>query len=334
MKTLYLLTGAAGYLGSAVLDELLKHGRDVRVLVLPGDRFAADIPEGVETLFGDVTDREGLRRFFRFPADAQAVVIHVAGIVTIYPGFNRKVQDVNVEGTRNVVDLCVETGVKKLVYVSSVHAIPELPRGDEMREVTDFSPDRVEGFYARTKAMASAIVTDAVRRRGLDASIVFPSGLCGPGDRCVGSVTQMLIDCVRGKLPAGVDGGYDFADVRDVAAGILAAADRGGRGENYILGNRYVSVREILRTVHELSGSKLVRRMLPVPVLLPLLPFFRLYYKIRKRPPVITRYSLSTLRSNSRFSSAKARLDLGYTTRPFRMTVSDTLEWLRRERKL
>jgi len=331
--TLYLLTGAAGFLGGNILKKLLADGQSVRALVLPGDKYASRIPEGVEVVTGDVTDPADLERFFDVPAGTERVVIHAAGIVTIYPGFSQKVWDVNVGGTRAVLEMCEKTG-SKLVYVSSVHAIPPAPKGKEMDENAEFNPDLIRGFYGKTKAAATRLVLQAARERGVKACVVFPSGLCGPGDTERGHVTQMLVDCAGGRLPAGIEGGYDFADVRDVAEGVIAAAKRGEPGEGYILGNRVVSVREIFRAVHELTGAKLVKMMFPIPVAEAVTPFFEAYYKIKKRPPLFTKYSLYTLRSNSNFSHEKARRVLGYAVRPFSETLADSLAWLRAEGRI
>lgn len=331
MSEKYLITGAAGNLGLSITAQLAARGEQIRAFVLNGDKAASHLPEGVEKIYGDVRNPKDLERFFDIPDIGSATVIHAAGIVTIYPGFSQKVWDVNVGGTENIVRMCVEKKVKKLVYVSSVHAIPPKKKGEVITEISDFDPDKVKGFYAKTKAAASKLVEEAVKQSGLDASIVFPSGLCGPGDFARGHITQLLIDCVTGKLPAGVRGGYDFSDVRDVASGVIAAAEKGGAGENYILGNRYVSVKEILTYVHEISGAKLIKHMFPLSFAKFAAPFFELHYKLKKRPPLFTRYSLYTLESNSDFSSLKAKEKLGYKTRPFYETVSDTLSWLKKE---
>ncbi len=334
MERLYLLTGAAGYLGSNVARELVSCGANVRGLVLPGDKAAQKLPEAMERFEGDVLDRAFLRRFFEAPAGTELCVIHCAGIVSIGWNFNKRVHAVNVEGTRNVVAQCVESKVKKLVYVSSVHALRELPHGQVITEGTEFDPDKIKGFYGKTKAEASALVMRAVREEGLDASIVFPGGLCGPNDLAGGSVTQLLIDACRGRLPVGVKGGYDFVDVRDVAAGVVSCCTRGRKGEGYILANRYVSVRELLRCIHEQGGAREVRRMLPTWVACLALPFFGLSTAITKRKPLFTRYSLYTLKSNSAFSHEKAARELGFRTRPLRETVADALAWLRSVGKL
>lgn len=334
MKEKYLVTGAAGNLGSSVVRELISQGKDVRALILPGDAAALRLPAEVEKFEGNILNPADLERFFAVPEGTEVYVIHCAGIVSTVWDYDPLVFKVNVLGTENVVKQCVRSKVKKLVYTSSVHAIPEQPKGAVMTEITEFAPEKIVGFYGKTKALAAQIVMDAVKEHDLNASVVFPSGLCGPDDYAFGYVTQLLMDSARNKLPAGVKGGYDFADVRDVAAGVVAASNKGAKGETYILGNRYVSVREILHYVHELTHARLVKCMISISAARMFLPGFSLYYKLRKRRPLFTRYSLYTLISNSNFSSEKAKKELGYTVRPFKETIHDALKWLQAEGKL
>ena len=282
MSIQYLLTGAAGNLGQNVARELMKKNALVRALVLKGDQTAAHLPAGVEICEGDVLDTESLTRFFAVPEGTEAIVIHMAAIVTTYAEFNQKVYDININGTRNIVELCIRSNVKKLVYISSSSAIPELPKGVAITEVGHFDPELVEGFYAKTKAEATQIVLDAASNRALDASIVFPTALCGPEDYAKGHLTQLLIDSAKGRLPAGVSGGFDAVDVRDLARGVVLCAQKGRRGEGYILGNRFISVKEIFREVHEQTGVKEIKIMLPVWLLKAAAPFCELHYKIKK----------------------------------------------------
>ena len=334
MGSIYLVTGAAGNVGSSVVRELMERNERIRALVLPNDTLAGRLPDGIERIEGDVLNKGDLQRFFAVEQGTDVYVIHTAGIVTTYWEFVPKIHEVNVQGTCNIVEQCMKAGVKKLVYISSVHAIPELPKGQTISEINVFDPDRIVGFYGKTKAEASRIVMEAVQEHGLDASLIFPSGICGPNDYARGHVTQLLIDASRGKLPMGVHGGYDFVDVRDVARGIVDCCRYGKKGEGYILCNRYVPVEEILSLLHEKSGARLVKAMAPTWLLRLLMPFFGWYYKAKKRQPIFTRYSLYTLQSNAQFSNEKARRDLSYTARPFEQTVTDAIEWLRSEKMI
>lgn len=334
MKVIYLVTGATGYLGHNIIHRLVTEGKRVRALVLPGDQGVRRLPANVRICEGNVLHSEDLERFFTVPEDTPIIVIHAVSIVSTSWHYDRRIFAVNVQGTRNVVEQCIRARVKKLVYISSVHALPELPAGQPITECSQFNPRLITGFYGKTKAMASQIVMDAARSGKLRATLVFPSGLCGPFDYATGYVTQLLLDCAKNRLPAGIEGGYDFIDVRDVAEGVVLACEKGADGEGYILANRYVSATKMIRSVQEYTGARPVKYILPVWAAQAFLPFFHIYYKLRRKRPLFTRYSLYTLTSNSRFSSEKARRELGFTTRPFTETIVDTLNWLREEGKI
>ena len=174
----------------------------------------------------------------------------------------------------------------------------------------------------------------AARARGLDVRVVHPSGICGPYDYGHGHLTQLVQDFCTGRLAAGVDGGYDFVDVRDVAAGILACCERGRPGECYILSGRYCTVRDVLAMLHRITGRRRVRVMLPLWLARAAAPLSEQYYRLLRQPPLYTAYSLYTLSSGARFSHAKAARELGYTTRPFGTTLADTVAWLRRQGRI
>lgn len=333
MGTTYLITGAAGHLGHNLTRQLVQAHKKVRALVLPGDRLAAFLPKAAERVEGDVCDPASLRHFFSLPQGEEAVVLHCAGIVTIAARYDQRVYHVNVCGTKNVLAECSAHAVKKLVYVSTVHAIPELPKGQTMTEIYDFSPDRVTGLYAKTKAEATAAVLRAAGQ-GLNASVVHPSGLSGPFDYGRGHLTQLLTDYCRGRLTAGVKGGYDFADVRDVAAGILSCCDRGVPGECYILSNRYVPLPELFDLFHSATGRRPIHTYLPMWFALGTAALSELYYKLLRQPPLYTAYSLRTLTGNALFSHEKADRALGYTTRPLAETIRDTVNWLRAQGRI
>ncbi|NLI20873.1 MAG: NAD-dependent epimerase/dehydratase family protein [Clostridiales bacterium] len=327
MRTEYLVTGAAGHLGLTVVNALLARGDVVRALVLPQDQNAPQLPDNVRVFVGDVRDPATLEPCFLTDVDTKLTVIHCAGIVTIATKSQPIVREVNVEGTRNIVDLCVRHAVGKLVHVSSVHALPTLPMGEEIQEICHFDPTLVVGHYAQTKAEATEYVLTAARERGLDASVVHPSGICGPNDFSHGHLTQLVRDWHDGRLTAGIRGGYDFVDVRDVTAGILACCEHGRPGECYLLTNRYVSVQEIFETLHELAGRKRIRTYLPIWFIRIVAPLAELYYRILRQKPLFTAYSVHTLCSNAAFSHEKATRELGYEPRPFRETLADTLHW-------
>lgn len=330
MEKLYLVTGAAGHLGGVITKKLLDQGKEVRALVLPKEKH---LPDRACIYYGDITDRKTIRACFSNLGGRQLVVIQCAGIVSITSKYNKEVYDVNVLGTKNIVDLCVEYGVSKLVYVSSVHAIPEKPRGEVIEEISEFNPDRVIGLYAKTKAEANAYVLEAADL-GLNASVVHPSGITGPYDRGRGHLTTLVIDYYKGRLTSGIRGGYDFVDVRDVAMGTISACEKGRGGECYIFSNRYFEVGEILDLLYEITGKRKIRSYLPFWFVRLTAPIAELYYRILKQPPLFTSYSLYTLKSNALFSHGKANEELGYKTRDMKETLEDTVAWLKEQARI
>ena len=180
MKKLYLVTGAAGHLGSALCAELHARGEQMRALVLRGEDTAFLRRAGAEIFFGDVTAPEALRALFDTPADVQAIVLHCAGIVDIAGKGNPAVEAVNVRGTANVMTYCLEKKVHRVVYVCSVHAMPDIRKGRVKHEIDRYDPAPLEGAYAKSKAAAAQLVLDMVRTRDLPAVIALPSGIIGP----------------------------------------------------------------------------------------------------------------------------------------------------------
>lgn len=327
----YLITGAAGHLGNALIIQLQKEGKALRGLFQKGER---NLPEGnYEIFYGDVCDKGSLKPFFSGLEGDRVFLIHCAGIVSIASRFLQKVYDVNVIGTKNIVDLCLEHRVHRLIYVSSVHAIPEKPQGEIITETDIFHPYEVVGLYAKTKSEATAYVL-AASKRGLEVNVVHPSGICGPYDNGRGHLTTLVLDYCKGRLTAGMDGGYDFVDVRDVADGILSCCGKGQPGSCYILSNRYFTVREILEMLHEVTGRRSIRTYLPRWFVKLTAPLAETYYRILRQPPLFTAYSIYTLSTNSVFSHQKATDELGYTTRAMGQTLKDTVEWLQGKHRL
>ena len=200
MEKTYLVTGACGHLGGTLVRLLERTGAQVRGLRLPSEQ-ARDRAH-VTYYPGDVRDRDSLRPLFRGLAGREVVVFHTAAIVDISGEVTPQMHDVNVNGTKNILALCREYGVKRLVYVSSVHAIPEKDGCAVLREVDRFSPQQVTGGYAKTKAEATQAVLDAAAQ-GLDSVVVHPSGILGPFDGAGNHLVQLVKEYAGGKLPAG-----------------------------------------------------------------------------------------------------------------------------------
>lgn len=328
----YLVTGAAGHLGNTILTQLLCGGKNVRGLILNGEKPV--IPAGrdeksggtLSYIEGDIRNKQSLEPLFQGLEGAETVVIHTAGMIDIADRVSKIMYEVNVGGTENIVALCMAHQVSRLVHVSSVHAIPEKDGLEVLEEVDSFSPNQVEGGYAKTKAEATQLVLDAVKL-GLNAVVVHPSGILGPNESSGNHLVQMVKSYVQGRLPACVRGGYDFVDVRDVAQGCISAAEKGRTGQCYILSNRHYDVKEVLQMVRRCNVGR------PIPVLpmwmakaaAPLLGFWA---NRKKQKPLYTKYSLYTLTTNDRFSHDKATMELDYRPRDLLVTIRDTVRWL------
>ena len=319
MKKLFIVTGANGHLGGTIVRMLNGRPVQVRGLVF-GDKKKQDTGS-IHYYSGDVREPETLRPLFEGCEDMETIVIHTAGIIDISNHVSPELYDVNVNGTKNILALCREYLVKRLVYVSSVHAIPEQKRGNVTGEIRDFSPDAVVGGYAKTKAEATREVLRAAQE-GLDAVVVHPSGILGPYDRSGNHLVQMVAEYLHGTLPACVKGGYDFVDVRDVAEGCLLAAEKGRKGECYILSDRYCEIREVLEIAGDVSGKKKLP-VLPLWMAKMAAPFIQLHARRKKRRPLYTAYSLHVLGTGERFSHKKATEELGYHPRDLKVTIRD-----------
>ena len=325
----YLVTGATGFLGRVIVEKLIEQDMQVRVLALQEDLATAALPHGVEVVYGDVCDAESLLPFF-WGVGADTCVIHCAGVVSVASNPGKVLYDVNVRGTENILHLCAMYDVGKLVYVSSVHAIPARPKGVVITERAIFSPDAVRGDYAKSKTMATEQVF-AAARRGLNASVVFPSGIIGPGSSQNSSIMRMLLSFLAGKLPFAVKGGYDFVDVRDVADGILGCAAHGLPGHGYILSGHFATIRDILTIAKATIKQTRMTMYLPIGFARHVAPLYERYCLRRKKPLFFTPYAVEVLDSNGAFSHQEATKAFGYTPRPICDTLKDTVSWLQRK---
>lgn len=329
MKSIFLVTGGLGHLGSTIVKALLRRGGEVRALILPTDKGRRE--DGVEYFIGDVRRKESMIPFFEHDEDQDLYLIHTAGLISIQDKGTKDIYAVNVGGAKNIIDMAKKYGVKKMVYVSSVHALAERKDRAVLREEKKYDPQKVYGEYAKSKAMASNMVLKAAEE-GLCATVVLPSGIIGPGDSGRNHIVQLCVMFLSGRLPMGVDGGYDMVDVRDVADGILRAMEKGKSGESYILSGSSVTIRELISYMAKASGKK-EKPCVPIFIARLAAPLFLLDAKRRRKRPLFTKYSLMTLESNTRFSHDKAATELGYYPRDISESVRDMVDYLEREKR-
>ena len=326
MFTNYLVTGATGFLGLTVVRMLAARGERVTALVLKGDASAARLPAGVRVSCGNVADRDSLADFFS-SCDEQTCVIHCAGMISIRTTPGKRLRAINVTGTANIVALCQAHRAGKLIYVSSVHAIPEKPRGCPITEDCKLAPELVDGDYAKSKATATNLVLDAAAQ-GLNASVVFPSGIIGPGDVQGGSFTSMAESFLAGRLPFAVRGGYDFVDVRDVAQGLLACCEKGLPGKGYILSGHYATIGRMLQMVGAAAQRRYRPLCLPLSLAELAAPCYERHSLRAGKQLFFTPYSVSVLGSNGQFSHSAATECFAYEPRPMEQTLQDMPAWL------
>ena len=333
MERMYLVTGAAGYLGSNVCRQLLERGEKVRAFVLNGDKSVKYVPKEVEICFGDLCSKDDVDRFLTVPEGVESIVIHCASIISLNPEYNPTVMKVNAGGTQNVIDACLaHKECQKMVYISSTGAIPEQPKGTPITEVDRFEPadpSRVVGCYSQSKAKASQEVLDAVHEKGLNAVIVHPSGIMGPNDMAVSQTTSTLIKIIQGKMPVGLQGSFNLCDVRDLAAGCIAAADKGRIGECYILGNDEVTLKQMCEMLHEETGCPKIKFYLPLWLAGRVAASQEKKARKTGKKPLMTTFNVYNLKRNNTFDSSKAKRELGYSTRPYQETIHDEVVWMK-----
>lgn len=332
---IYLVTGAAGFLGSNVCAQLLEKGEKVRALVLPNDKSVKYIPKDVEICLGDLCDVESLEKFFTVPEGMTSAIIHCASMVTVDPVYSEKLMAVNVTGTRNVITRCLaHPECEKMVYVSSTGAIPELPMGQKIKEVKKFEPNdptKVVGAYSQSKAKASQMVMDSVEVMGLKACIVHPSGILGPNDHAIGETTGTLLKIIKGEMPIGMQGSFNLCDVRDLAAGCIAAVDKGRIGEAYILANETVTLKDMCDMLHEECNCQKIKFYLPLDWADKIAHTLEKKAEKSGEKPMMTTFSVYNLARNNEFDYSKAKEELGYTTRSYKETIHDEVQWMKEE---
>ncbi len=315
------ITGANGFLGNNLVRLLVSRGETVRCFVRStGDlRPLKDLP--VEVVTGDVRDRKSLVQAFT----GTDTVFHLAAVIAISPGRENLMTEVNVAGTRNVVEACMETGVKRLCHVSSSHALRELTGGQLLDERQPFDTEQ-RMVYGKTKALGSIEVLEACKG-GLDAVIACPTGMLGPNDFRPSETGTSIITNAKGSLGAYVPGGYSFLDVRDVADGLTRLANLGQSGEYYLLSGERITIKAMLRLIHEIIGVR--SRLIGIPGWLAdgLARVLTGWSKSTGTTSLLTRDVVDTLRANPTFSSAKAAAELGFQPRPLRESLEDAIRW-------
>jgi dihydroflavonol-4-reductase len=316
------VTGASGHIGVNLCRALTAQGHSVRVLIHHDDRVL--LQAGLERADGDVLDRNSLNRLLR---DIE-VAFHLAAVISIRVKSKSELFANNVQGTRNLLHAARETGVRRVIHFSSIHALDPQP-SDEILDENRPLAFRDRLAYSRSKALAEEAAQEAVAA-GQDVVVLNPTAVLGPDDFSPSLMGKALIAMYLGKLPALIRGGYDWVDVRDVVDASLSAVRRGRAGTRYLLSGHWRTIRELAASLHDLGGYPPPRLTCPVGLARWGLPFLRLHGRLAGTEPLYTRNSLHILQhSPRRVSRARAERELDFSPRPLDETLKDTLNWFR-----
>jgi len=317
-----LVTGASGFVGSAVVAALRAGGKSVRTL-LRATSPRDNLPPDVEIAIGDLRDPAAMKAAMR----GVRYLFHVAADYRLWARDPGEIVAANVEGTRNAMEAAAAAGVARIVYTSSVATLA-LRAGAIGDERAGLDEAQAIGAYKRSKVAAERLV-DRMIGQGLPAVIVNPSTPIGPRDRRPTPTGRILVEAANGRMPAYVDTGLNLVHVDDVAAGHLAALARGRIGERYILGGDNVAFGDLLATIAAATGGKPPRVRLPRAPLFPLAFAAEAVARITGREPFITADGLRMAKNRMFFTSAKAEREIGYVHRPWREGLDDALAWFR-----
>jgi len=317
-----LVTGATGFVGSAVMRRLLREDHRVRVLVRAGSDRRNLHGVDVEVVEGDLTDANSLARI----CDGCDAVFHVAADYRLWAPRPQELYRTNVEGTRALLDAARRAGVPRVVYTSSVATLGIPKDGSPGDETTPVSVGDMVGHYKRSKFLAEALVREYAAQ-GMPVVIVNPSTPIGPRDIKPTPTGRVVRDAMNGRMPAYVDTGLNVVHVDDVADGHWLAYRHGTAGEHYILGGANISLRELLFEIADIVGRKPPRWRLPHGAVMPVAYVAEAIARVTGKPPIATVEEIRMSRKRMFFSSARAERELGYAAGPVRLALEDAVAW-------
>ena len=314
-----VVTGASGHVGSNLIRTLINNNQPVRALFYEHKQPLNGLD--VDIVCCDICDLDSLRDAF----SGAEVVYHLATRISISMDDWPLLETINVTGTRNVVEACISCGIRRLVYFSSIHALVQEPLDIPVDESRPWAEsDNIP--YSKSKALASKEVINGITK-GLDAIILTPTGIIGPNDYQLSYFGEVLLSLARGRLPALVDSGFNWVDVRDVVEFAIRAEKYARGGAHYLLSGHWVSLREVASLIAEITGIPPPRMVLPMWLARIGIPVFSVLYYLSGKRPLYTSGSMESLRGNPKINHDRATHDLSYQPRPFRETILDTLQW-------
>jgi dihydroflavonol-4-reductase len=322
-----LVTGANGFIGSAVVRLLLAQGHDIRVLVRPDSDRRNFEGLDIEIFEGDLTDIESLKR----AVAGCDQLYHLAADYRLWIPDPDNMYKINVDGTRDLIIAATDAGIEKIVYTSSVATLGLNQDGTPSNEDTPVSIEQMFGHYKRSKFLAEQEVNKLVKERSCPVTIVNPSTPVGPRDIKPTPTGKIVLDTIRGRMPAYVDTGLNIVHVDDVATGHLLAMERGEIGERYILGGDNMTLASILEYICVSQDMTPPTIKLPHNLVLPIAWFMERLAAITGKEPRATVDSVNMSKKMMFFSSDKAKEKLGYHSRPGVEGLQDAIDWFNSE---
>ena len=320
-----LITGGSGHVGANLVRELSSRGYEVRCIDFDNDHRAFE-GFNVELVKGNITDISTLDNAFK---DVE-VVFHTAAVISLDRKDKDLIRSVNVGGTKNVCEMSLRHGVKKLIHFSSVDAFVREPLEDPLYENRSLVTDPNAVPYDLSKADAQRIVLEYCDK-GLNASIIHPSGIFGPNDFKPSLFGQEFINIANGKRPYSINVGYDYVDVRDLCKTSVNCIDKGEIKQNYIVGGNYMDFVYMSEVMSEILNKKLIRSTLPFGFIYMSLPGSYISSLIKKTPRAITMDSIHTIKvQNKNIPSSLSREKLNHNPRPVEETIQDTIEFFQK----
>lgn len=322
-KEKILVTGASGFVGSAVARKLVGAGFSVRALVRNTSPRAHLADLDLDFFEGDLRNRKSVARALA----GMRYVFHVAADYRLWARNPREIFASNVDGTRNMMEEAINAGVERVIYTSSVATIAVRPDGTAADETTPLREEQGIGAYKRSKIAAERLVETMVMERGLAAVIVNPSTPVGPCDVRPTPTGRIIVEAAKGRIPAFIDTGLNLVHVDDVADGHLAALRRGKIGQRYILGGQNVLFSQMLRDIAGLVGGRAARVKLPWQALIPVAFVAEAMASVTGREPFATRDGVHMAKYRMFFASTKAERELGYSSRTYMEGINDAVRW-------
>lgn len=316
------ITGATGHLATAVIPLLINQGYRVKALVYKRetkfDFFS------LETIKGSLFDQPSLNKLVM----GCTAVIHCGGKISLNSNRDPSVYETNVNGTINIFNAAKQAGVKRFIYISSIHAFNQITAGEILNEESPYSSTKAPR-YDQSKRDAQQFVLQHATDQ-MEVVVLNPTAVVGPFDNKPSLMGTAIMDIFNRKVPLLISGGFDFCDVRDVASGIVHAIDQGRNGQCYLLSGKWYSLGDLQKIILSIKGDKRRIPVLPVWTGYLGLPFVLLLAAFSRKEPLYTKESIVTLmHGHKKISCTKAAKELGYSCRPLRETIADSINWFK-----